>query len=93
MNKTGTRAIVAGGFVASVFVLHLREIPAEAELTAVGVLAAAAGAGIVVGYTHAQREQQELSELRNTVGRIREDQKRASQRFEVVDGDELEDDV
>lgn len=93
MNKTRTRAIVAGGFVASAFALHLREIAVAGELTAAALLVTAVGAGFVVGHTCAQRDRDELDELRGTVARIREDQKRTSQRFEVVDAEKLEDEA
>ncbi|CAL92485.1 hypothetical protein BJ1_gp63 [Halorubrum virus BJ1] len=93
MDKTETRAIVAAGVVVSAFALHLRQIPAEAELTAAMLLATAAGGGVAVGYTFAQREREALTDIRGTVARIREDQKRASRRFEVVDADELEDEA
>jgi hypothetical protein len=92
MNDTANRAIIAGGFVASVFVLHIREIPAEAELTAAGLLVAAAVGGALVGYTHANEKNQKLAELGDTVARIREDQKRSAKRFEIVESSDIEDD-
>lgn len=92
MNDTANRAIIAGGFVASVFVLHIREIPAEAELTAAGLLVAAAVGGALVGYTHAKEKNQKLAELGDTVARIREDQKRSAKRFEIVESSDIEDD-
>ena len=93
MNETATRAIVAAGFVGSVFVLHIREITAEAELSAAGLLAAAAAAGIVVGYTYADNRNEDLTDLRKTVAQIREDQKRGAKQFEVVDAEEIDDDI
>ena len=93
MNDTANRAIIAGGFVASVFVLHIREIPAEAELTAAGLLITAAVGGALVGYTYAADQNQETAELRDTVARIREDQKRGAQHFEVVESSDIEDDT
>lgn len=91
MTDTTTQAIVAAGFTAAVFVLHLREIPAEAELTAAGLVAAAAIGGVAVGYSYAQEATDDVAEVRDMVARIREDQKRGARQVEVLDQPEIDD--
>ena len=88
MNQTAVRVVVGAGVILAALAVHLRVISPAAALSAVLLVVVTSGAtAAVVAIAVSERDAQ-LTEIRRTLARMREDQVRAKKQSEALIVDE-----
>lgn len=84
MNQTAVRAVVGAGVVLAALAVHLQVISPAAALSAVLLVIVTSGATAAVVVSVFSERNAELTEIRRTLARMREDQVRAKKQSETL---------
>lgn len=88
MTPPALRAFVGAGIVLAALAVHLQVISAAATLSAILLVALTTGVTAAVVTAHVSERDAELTEIRRTLARMREDQVRAKKQSEALIVDE-----
>jgi len=84
MNRTAVRAVVGAGVILAAIAVHLQVISPPAVLSAVLLVVVTSGATAAVVMSYVSDRDAELTEIRRTLARMREDQVRAKKQSETL---------
>lgn len=88
MSRTAVRAVVGAGVILAALAVHLQVISPAAALSAVLLVIVTSGATAGVVASVVSKRDAELTEIRRTLARMREDQVRAKKQSEALIVDE-----
>jgi hypothetical protein len=88
MNRTAVRAIIGVGVVLAALAVHLQVISPAAALSAVLLVVVTSGATAAVVASVVSKRDAQMTEIRQMLARIREDQVRAKKQSEALIVDE-----
>ncbi|OYR75151.1 hypothetical protein DJ84_23655 [Halorubrum ezzemoulense] len=88
MNQTAVRTAVGAGVILAALAVHLQAISPAAALSAVLLVVVTTGATAAVVASVVSERDAELTEIRRTLARMREDQVRAKKQSETLIVDE-----
>ena len=88
MNQTAVRAAVGAGVILAALAVHLRAISPAAALSAVLLVVVTSGTTAAVVASAVSERDAQLTEIRQMLARIREDQVRAKKQSEALIVDE-----
>jgi len=90
MNQTAVRAVVGAGAILAALAVHLQVISPAAALSAVLLVVVTSGTTAAVVASVVSERDAQLTEIRQMLARIREDQVRAKKQSEALIVDETD---